>query len=309
MPPDARGGPELPIHTGATPNAWGIWYPDDPRQIPWTRYLDEVREVGYTWTELGAYGYLPTHPERLRHELDQRDLRLLGGYIAGYLEDAGAAAALGDQLIALGDLVADVGGRFLILFGDSYRGSFAADGGPVRTRRLAEDAWRRLVETTSELGALIAERFGGELELAFHPHADTAVEYPEDLERLLADTDAGTVKVCMDVAHYAYRGGDPVAFMKRHHARTPYLHLKDLHPVVTEEVNAIDLPLYPAITSGVFEEAGRGCLDLVAFADVLRNVGWTGYAGVEHDMFPADPRSVLLAEKRTRSYLRSIGLA
>ncbi len=34
--------------------------------------------------------------------------------------------------------------------------------------------------------------------------------------------------LCLDTGHHAYRGGDPVAFFRRHHARIPYLHLKSV---------------------------------------------------------------------------------
>ena len=30
------------IRLGSAPDSWGVWFPSDPRQIPWERYLDEV---------------------------------------------------------------------------------------------------------------------------------------------------------------------------------------------------------------------------------------------------------------------------
>ena len=54
---------------GSAPDSWGVWFPDDPKQIPWERFLDEVQVAGYEWIELGPYGYLPTDPSRLEDEL------------------------------------------------------------------------------------------------------------------------------------------------------------------------------------------------------------------------------------------------
>ena len=34
------------IEIGTAADAWGIWFPDDPRQMSWGRFLDEVAEVG-----------------------------------------------------------------------------------------------------------------------------------------------------------------------------------------------------------------------------------------------------------------------
>ncbi|MGP4057718.1 2-keto-myo-inositol dehydratase, partial [Mycobacterium sp. 4D054] len=41
------------IRVGSAPDSWGVWFPDDPQQTPYTRFLDEVAESGYEWIELG----------------------------------------------------------------------------------------------------------------------------------------------------------------------------------------------------------------------------------------------------------------
>ena len=48
--------------------------------------LDEMVVAGYTGTELGPYGFLPTDPEMLERELSQRKLTLLGSIRPGDLE-------------------------------------------------------------------------------------------------------------------------------------------------------------------------------------------------------------------------------
>src|SRR5437762_7978010 len=65
--PARRGTVKLRV--GVAPDSWGIWFASDPLQTPWQRYLDEVAEAGYEYTELGPYGYLPTDPATLRGEL------------------------------------------------------------------------------------------------------------------------------------------------------------------------------------------------------------------------------------------------
>ena len=70
--PEARDSARLRL--GTCPDSWGVWFADDPRQTPWTRFLDEVAEVGYPWLELGPYGYLPTDRARLSDELARRGL-------------------------------------------------------------------------------------------------------------------------------------------------------------------------------------------------------------------------------------------
>ena len=70
----------MSIKVGTAPAAWGVNFSSDSKQTPWTRYLDEVTEAGYKWTELGPYGYLPTNLKTLKTELNQRQLKLLKTY-------------------------------------------------------------------------------------------------------------------------------------------------------------------------------------------------------------------------------------
>ena len=63
------GMPDGHLRLGTAPDSWGVWFPEDPRQVPWTRFLDEASRAGDEWIEPGPFGYLPTEPERLRDEL------------------------------------------------------------------------------------------------------------------------------------------------------------------------------------------------------------------------------------------------
>jgi sugar phosphate isomerase/epimerase len=69
---------------GSCPDSWGVWFPDDPLQTPWSRFLDELADVGYQYLELGLYGYLPTDPGRLRDEVGKRGLTIAGGTVADF---------------------------------------------------------------------------------------------------------------------------------------------------------------------------------------------------------------------------------
>ena len=80
--PEARGDARLRL--GTCPDSWGVWFADDPLQTPWTRFLDEVAEVGYQGLELGPFGYLPSDQARLTDELGRRGLSVAGGTVHGF---------------------------------------------------------------------------------------------------------------------------------------------------------------------------------------------------------------------------------
>jgi inosose dehydratase len=62
-------------------------------QIPSGRMLDELAETGYTGTELGDWGYMPTDPPALRAELSRRGLVMLGAFVPVALKDPSALAS------------------------------------------------------------------------------------------------------------------------------------------------------------------------------------------------------------------------
>ena len=210
----------------AAPDSWGVWFPSDPKQTPWQRFLDEIAEAGYEWTELGPYGYMPTDPNNLLAELDRRRLKVTAAFTMVHLEDPAVWPELQRQMLGGGELAAALGGRFMVLIDDTYSNLFT--GEPTRTSRLDDDGWKRLIDTTHRAADLAASRLG--LQLVYHPHAETHVEYEDQIEAFLEQTDPGRVSLCFDTGHHAYRGGDPVAFFRRHHARIRYLHLKSVNP-------------------------------------------------------------------------------
>src|SRR5437762_678228 len=78
------------IKIGTAPDSWGVWFPSDPRQTPWNRYLDELVEAGYGCTELGPYGYLPTDLPTPPAELARRGITVAGTSAMAQLEDPAA---------------------------------------------------------------------------------------------------------------------------------------------------------------------------------------------------------------------------
>ena len=292
------------IKIGSAPDSWGVWFPSDPKQTPWNRFLDEIVEAGYEWTELGPYGYLPTDLPILRAELDKRDLKVTGSFAIAHFEEPSAWPDLERQVLGAGELLAALGADYLVLIDDTYTNLFT--GEPTAPNRLDESAWKRLIDTTHKVADIARDGFG--LQVVFHPHAETHVEYEDQIEAFLEQTDPDHVSLCLDTGHHAYRGGDPVSFMRRHHQRIPYLHLKNVNRDVQERVEAAGVPFAEAVKIDMFVEPSKGAVDFLAFRDVLREIDYDGCAIVEQDMYPAPFDKPMPIAKRTRAYLREIGI-
>jgi len=193
--------------------------------------------------------------------------------------------------------------KFLVLIDSTYTDEHT--GQPLRATRLDDDGWQRLIATTHRVADIAQSKFG--LQVVFHPHAETNVEYEDQIERFLADTEP-RVGLCFDTGHHAYRGGDPVGFMRKHHARIPYLHIKSVDAGVQARVKAEHIPFSQAVGMDMFCELSLGAVDFVAFRDVLADLDYQGWAIVEQDMYPAPFDKPLPIARRNRAYLRQLGL-
>jgi inosose dehydratase len=289
---------------GTAPDNWGVWFPSDPKQTPWERFLDEVVEAGYEWIELGPPGYLPTDIPALKGHLERRGLKVTTGFVMRHFEDADSWPAIEAEATGVCTVLQGLGAKFLLLIDDVYTDLFT--GKPLRPGQLDEKQWRTMVDTIQKLGALSRDRFG--LQTVFHPHVETHVEYESQIEALIEQTDPALVNICLDTGHHAYRGGDPVSFMKRHYDRITYLHIKSVDQELRSRVDREQIPFAIAVGMDVFCEPSKGMVNFKAFRDVLDQVNYKGWGIVEQDMYPTSFDRPLPVAKRTRQYLREIGL-
>jgi len=292
----------MPMRIGSAPDSWGVWFPHDEAQPPWTRFLDEVAGAGYRWIELGPYGYLPTDPDELERELARRELRVAATFICFDLEDRDAFAAVEDELARTCALLRRLGAPHLVLIDGIY--TDLRSGELLRERELDEREWRTLVQSTERVRE-VAARDG--LTVVFHPHADTHVERAEQIERLLDEVPE--LALCHDVGHYAYKaGGDPVEFFRRHADRIRHLHLKSLDGEIRDRVVRDETPFSEAVAQGMFVEPSHGVVDFPALRDALIECSYDGFAIAEQDMYPAPFDRPLPIARRTFEYFSSLGL-
>ena len=168
------------VNVGTGPDNWGVWFPEDDRQIPWKRYLDEVAETGYEWTELGPFGYMPTDPVELEAELKKRNLKLEAGFVFGDMTDPDNFSNLEEATDKAGALTSALGAQFHLLIDIPYTDLFT--GEQLRPSRLEGDAWKRFIETNHRLAQILKDRYN--LTAVHHPHAETHVEYEDQIEKI-----------------------------------------------------------------------------------------------------------------------------
>ncbi|MFF4531917.1 sugar phosphate isomerase/epimerase family protein [Streptomyces sp. NPDC001407] len=305
MPPSPAPSPASRIRVGSAPDSWGVWFADDPAQVPWQRFLDEVADAGYAWTELGPYGYLPTDPARLREETGRRGLSVSAGTVFTALHRGPAVwDATWEQVAAVAGLARATGARHLVVIPSFWRDDRTAE--VVESPELTPEQWHHLATGTERLAREVRDRYG--LETVVHPHADTHIDTEAHVERFLDATDPALVNLCLDTGHYAYCGGDSVKLIETYGERIGYLHLKQVDPAVLADVVAKGTPFGPAVRQGVMCEPPLGVPALEPVLAAAAKLDADLFAIVEQDMYPCPPDRPLPIARRTRRYLRGCGV-
>ena len=295
----------MTIKIGTGPDSWGVWAPSAPGQIPWDTFLDESAEAGYEWIEAGMYGYLPTDIPTLKSELARRGTKVTATTaMNGHLDDPNDWPKIEETVLNAAGLGAELGTKYLVLIDDVYFDLETAQ--ETAPKALDDAAWKRLIEATHRVTEIVRSKF--DMPIAFHPHAETHIQYEDQIEQFLEDTDPELVSLCLDTGHHAYSGGEPVSFLRKHHERISYLHFKSVDRATLDRVNAENVPLVTATEMGVFCEPRDGVVDFKALGGVLREIGYDGWATVEQDMRQPPLDVPLPIAKRTRAYLRELGI-
>lgn len=292
------------ITIGNAPDSWGVWFPNDPRQVAWSVFLDEVKDAGYSCIELGPWGFLPTDTARLADELASRELTLVASTVGcNFLEEESVSELL-DILPQVAALQGQLAAPYVVLLPAMYTDLF--DGREVMPPRLSTDERNLLNANIERVGRFVHDELG--LTATVHPHVDSHLETEEDIEFLLKHTDPDAVSLCLDIGHHAYGGGNAISFLRRHSDRIPYIHLKNCDGEVLAKMRANGWSFAEAVTHNIMCEPWNGMVDFKALKMALDEIGYSGFAVVEQDMYPAPPGRPLPIARKTREYLKQVGI-
>lgn len=279
------------IRLATGPVTWGVDFADAPGNPPWEHVLDEIASSGIDALELGPMGYLPEEPAALRAALDERGLTAVGSFVFDDFHDASRTRELAAATERAARAIAAAGGGVLLLIDRPGPERAATAGRPLDAPRLA--AWDAMVDALRRCAA-IGEDHG--LRPAVHPHAGSYVEFEDEIERLLDETE---LHLCLDTGHAAYAGIQADRALIAYAPRLAHVHLKDVRSEVVER----GLGFWDALAAGVFCPLGEGSVDLPAVLRALDEIGYAGYATIEQDRVPGSgsPLDDLAASVRVLS--------
>jgi len=298
------------IHIANAPCSWGVLEFDlEGKAAGYRQVLDEIRDTGYEGSELGDWGFMPTDPQKLKDELLQRNLSMVGAFVPVFLKDRSTHAPGAGLAVRTAQLMVDAGFReaFIVL---------ADDNGKIKERTLSagrinssmglsKNEWQVFAEGTNYVAAEIKAKTG--LRTVFHHHCAGYVETPEEIDTLLSLTDPSLVGLVLDMGHYKFGGGDPLDALKKYKHRIWHIHFKDCHDTITAQSGIEKWDYFKSVGNGVFCELGKGSVDFKAIVVELMAQYYSGWIVVEQDVLPGMGNPKVCA-KRNREFIKSLGL-
>jgi inosose dehydratase len=279
--------------------------------------LDELTETGYTGSELGDWGFMPTDPPVLAEAFAARQLTLTGAFVGVDLRDPAAHGSGEATVVKTARLLAQTAD---ILHAKVAPILVLADNNctnPTRTLNagritpamgLSAEEWTLYAEGANRIAGAVRSETG--LRTVFHHHCGGFIETPDEIARLLELTDPALLGLVFDTGHYAFGAGGCATLMdalERFADRIWYVHFKDCDEDVLRRAAAGNWDYFEAVRQGVFCELGQGCVDFETVTAWLRRRAYDGYITVEQDVLPGmgTPKE---SARRNRTYLLSIGL-
>jgi inosose dehydratase len=254
------------------------WGGDDRQAIA------DIGALGFAGIQLRA-NVVPRFKERpaeLRELLARHGLTFVALSSGNVSVDPSTEARVLEQHVGHARFLRDAGGLYLQLIDQRPTGREPQPADYPRLGRLLTEIGKR----TADLG----------IPVAYHHHAGSLGEKPDEIQRVLDASDPRYVRLLLDVAHYRVGGGDPATAIRRHAERLLFLHIKDVR---MSAPGASGPPFQ-------FVELGRGSVDLPAVFAALRDVDFRGWAVVELDSVPDPGRSPKEANGISKRYLEQV---
>ena len=265
-------------------NRWGV-------DLGAERILTEMGALGFRATEAGVPGFLPADVGAARDLLARFGMTPIAGPVSFLAHVPSEVEASLDRVRAAADRLAALGATVLMTV--PKRGDLA--GGD----RLDDATWKRVLDVLARVEEIAADRG---LHQAVHPHVGSLVETVEDMDRVMGDPRIGW---CLDTAHIASGGQDPVQFVRDAGDRVHHFHLKDADLDLGRRMVRHEIPFDDAIKARVFRPLGQGDVDIAAIADAMAHrtdIWWVLEQDLACPSVPADGEGPVLEAKASRDW-------
>lgn len=248
---------------------WLLWRDFKGRAIPFQEALANIRSAGCDGIEFtprpGELDRMGLSREQLRVLLQGHGLSLSGSYLSARFYEQGEYQEIRKTLQERIDFLRFFGARNVVI-------------GPPRVPEGTTDRLtlaRRHGPMLNELGKEAAD---SGIEIGIHPHLNTTIETPAEIDVIMEETDPRYVRFSPDTGHIHLAGGNLEQILERYRERLNYFHVKD----GVRPWNPPDF--FPNL-----RPLGQGEVDHPWVMELLKRIGFSGWINVELDRTESTP--------------------
>ena len=288
------------VKLGIAPIAWtNDDLPDLGGENTFEQCVSEMALAGFTGSEVG--NKYPKDPEILKKALQLRGVEICNQWFSSFLISKPFEEAEKEFRAQLSFLKA-MGAKIIGASEQSYSVQGQQETPVFGQKYVMDDKeWELLCSGLDRLGKIAKEEYG--ISLTFHHHMGTVVQDPDEVKRMMDNTNPEYVSLLFDTGHFAYCGADPLEMVKTYADRIRHVHLKDIRPEVVQKVKDNGLSFLEGVRMGAFTIPGDGCIDFDPIFEVLEKAGYEGYMVVEAEQDPAKANPFEYALK-ARGFIR-----
>ena len=288
------------VKLGIAPIAWtNDDLPDLGGENTFEQCVSEMALAGFTGSEVG--NKYPKDPEILKKALQLRGVEICNQWFSSFLISKSFEEVEKEFRAQLSFLKA-MGAKIIGASEQSYSVQGQQETPVFGQKYVMDDKeWELLCSGLDRLGKIAKEEYG--ISLTFHHHMGTVVQNPDEVKRMMDNTNPEYVSLLFDTGHFAYCGADPLEMVKTYADRIRHVHLKDIRPEVVQKVKDNGLSFLEGVRLGAFTIPGDGCIDFDPIFEVLEKAGYEGYMVVEAEQDPAKANPFEYALK-ARGFIR-----
>lgn len=288
------------VKLGIAPIAWtNDDLPDLGGENTFEQCVSEMALAGFTGSEVG--NKYPKDPGILKKALQLRGVEICNQWFSSFLISKPFEEVEKEFRAQLSFLKA-MGAKIIGASEQSYSVQGQQETPVFGQKYVMDDKeWELLCSGLDRLGKIAKEEYG--ISLAFHHHMGTVVQNPDEVKRMMDNTNPEYVSLLFDTGHFAYCGADPLEMVKTYADRIRHVHLKDIRPEVVQKVKDNGLSFLEGVRMGAFTIPGDGCIDFDPIFEVLEKAGYEGYMVVEAEQDPAKANPFEYALK-ARGFIR-----
>jgi inosose dehydratase len=206
-------------------------------------------------------------PASLKQLLADKKLAIAGNYFSAPFYDATKREVILQEALQRFALLKEYNAKNMIIGPPAF-----AHDSPEREAMIRAQA-----DLLSDIGKRAVDQG---LQIGLHPHMNTLVETPAEIDLALETTDPKAVFLSADTGHIHLAGGDVVPILTKHKARLNYFHFKDgLRPFVRPNFQRN------------LRELGRGEIDFPGVMRLLKEIQFTGWINIEQDATLLTPQA------------------